>query len=119
MVDSKSFRVKISPSPELTFLLSKRSVLLCCQTHRLEIGRAFLVVNKNISLVRKLPGAQPTRSIWKTGSTVRICTLCSLELVANRPLVDGSLWFYAPNKGAPVVFAFLFGVSMIWHGYQC
>lgn len=34
-------------------------------------------------------------------------------------IVDGSLWFYAPNKGAPVVFAFLFAVSMFWHVYQC
>ncbi|KAL2072120.1 hypothetical protein VTL71DRAFT_11463 [Oculimacula yallundae] len=33
--------------------------------------------------------------------------------------VDGSLWFYAPNKGAPVVFAFLFLVSGVWHAWQC
>ncbi|KAH8687655.1 RTA1 like protein-domain-containing protein [Tricladium varicosporioides] len=33
--------------------------------------------------------------------------------------VPGSLWFYAPNKGAPVVWAFLFSVSMVWHAYQC
>jgi len=33
--------------------------------------------------------------------------------------VDGSLWFYAPNKGAPPVFAFLFAVSCGLHIYQC
>ena len=33
--------------------------------------------------------------------------------------VDGSLWFYAPNKVAPVVFAFLFAASCGWHVYQC
>jgi hypothetical protein len=34
-------------------------------------------------------------------------------------LVDGSLWFYAPNKGAPVVFAVLFAISFGCHSYQC
>jgi hypothetical protein len=38
---------------------------------------------------------------------------------ANTDQVDGSLWFYAPNKEAPVVFAFLFTVSMVLHAYQC
>ncbi|KAH6721433.1 RTA1 like protein-domain-containing protein [Leptodontidium sp. 2 PMI_412] len=33
--------------------------------------------------------------------------------------VDGSLWFYAPNKVAPVIWAFLFLVSGIWHAWQC
>ncbi|CZT42610.1 related to Rtm1p [Rhynchosporium secalis] len=33
--------------------------------------------------------------------------------------VDGSLWFYAPNKGAPVIFAALFLVSGLWHAWQC
>ncbi|KAJ5046381.1 uncharacterized protein L3040_003625 [Drepanopeziza brunnea f. sp. 'multigermtubi'] len=33
--------------------------------------------------------------------------------------VEGSLWFYAPNKAAPVVFAFLFLVSGCWHIWQC
>jgi len=33
--------------------------------------------------------------------------------------VNGSLWFYAPNKVAPVVFAVLFAVSASCHIYQC
>ncbi|CAG8961299.1 hypothetical protein HYFRA_00013760 [Hymenoscyphus fraxineus] len=33
--------------------------------------------------------------------------------------VEGSLWYYAPNKVAPVIFAFLFSISMFWHFYQC
>ncbi|KAG9234237.1 hypothetical protein BJ875DRAFT_401497 [Amylocarpus encephaloides] len=33
--------------------------------------------------------------------------------------VPGSLWFYAPNKGAPVVWATLFAISMGMHAYQC
>ncbi|RDL32560.1 Uncharacterized protein BP5553_09016 [Venustampulla echinocandica] len=37
----------------------------------------------------------------------------------NGQYVDGSLWFYAPNKAAPVVWAFLFSVSMGIHIYQC
>ncbi|KAI9043665.1 putative RTA1 domain protein [Aspergillus affinis] len=32
---------------------------------------------------------------------------------------EGSLWFYAPNKGAPIAFAILFAISGIIHGYQC
>ena len=31
----------------------------------------------------------------------------------------GSLWFYAPNKEAPPVWAFLFAVSGILHAWQC
>jgi len=34
-------------------------------------------------------------------------------------VVDGSLWLYAPNKGAPPVWAFLFTVSGVMHGWQC
>lgn len=33
--------------------------------------------------------------------------------------VNGSLWFYAPNKGAPVVWAVLFAISGGTHAYQC
>ncbi|EAA30548.2 RTA1 domain-containing protein [Neurospora crassa OR74A] len=33
--------------------------------------------------------------------------------------VDGSIYFYAPNKGAPVFFAVAFAVSGICHIYQC
>ncbi|KAK0505800.1 hypothetical protein EDD18DRAFT_1120734 [Armillaria luteobubalina] len=33
--------------------------------------------------------------------------------------VDGSYWYYAPNKGAPIAFAVLFGISGIIHAYQC
>jgi len=32
--------------------------------------------------------------------------------------VEGSWWYYAPNKVAPIVFASLFLVSGIWHFYQ-
>ncbi|KAG9247474.1 hypothetical protein BJ878DRAFT_177327 [Calycina marina] len=33
--------------------------------------------------------------------------------------VDGSFYFYAPNKGAPVIFAVLFAISCGWHAWQC
>jgi len=33
--------------------------------------------------------------------------------------VDGSLYFYAPNKGAPIIFAFFFWVSFVIHVRQC
>ncbi|KAJ6018804.1 hypothetical protein N7499_010015 [Penicillium canescens] len=32
---------------------------------------------------------------------------------------EGSLWFYAPNKGAAIAFAILFAISGGVHGYQC
>jgi hypothetical protein len=32
---------------------------------------------------------------------------------------EGTYWVYAPNKGAPIVFAILFAASGIIHGYQC
>ena len=31
---------------------------------------------------------------------------------------EGSLWFYAPNKGAPIAFAILFAISGAIHLYQ-
>ncbi|KAL2834939.1 hypothetical protein BDW59DRAFT_1353 [Aspergillus cavernicola] len=34
------------------------------------------------------------------------------------PYQDGSIWYYAPNKGAPIAFAILFAASGIIHGYQ-
>jgi succinate dehydrogenase hydrophobic anchor subunit len=42
-----------------------------------------------------------------------------VENLANEYTVEGSLWFYAPNKAAPVVWAFLFLVSGLWHAWQC
>ncbi|KAM7197170.1 hypothetical protein V8F20_006719 [Naviculisporaceae sp. PSN 640] len=33
--------------------------------------------------------------------------------------VEGSIYFYAPNKGAPVFFAVAFAASGIYHAYQC
>ncbi|KAG2419700.1 hypothetical protein HFD88_004496 [Aspergillus terreus] len=32
---------------------------------------------------------------------------------------EGSFWFYAPNKGAPIAFAILFTISGAIHIYQC
>lgn len=32
--------------------------------------------------------------------------------------VDGSIWFYAPNKGAPVFFAVAFAISGGVHFWQ-
>ncbi|KAH8695492.1 hypothetical protein BGW36DRAFT_429370 [Talaromyces proteolyticus] len=32
---------------------------------------------------------------------------------------QGSFWYYAPNKGAPIAFAILFAVSGLWHFYLC
>ncbi|PMD42339.1 hypothetical protein L207DRAFT_632118 [Hyaloscypha variabilis F] len=37
----------------------------------------------------------------------------------NGQYVNGSLWFYAPNKVAPVVWALLFLVSGVTHAWQC
>ncbi|RDW78244.1 hypothetical protein BP5796_06096 [Coleophoma crateriformis] len=37
----------------------------------------------------------------------------------NGQYVDGSLWFYAPNKVAPIIWALLFSGSCILHIYQC
>lgn len=34
-------------------------------------------------------------------------------------LIPGSLYVYAPNKGAPVFFAATFAVSAIGHFWQC
>lgn len=31
---------------------------------------------------------------------------------------EGSIWYYAPNKGAPVFFAAAFAASAIWHARQ-
>ncbi|KAL1648006.1 hypothetical protein SLS58_002331 [Diplodia intermedia] len=33
--------------------------------------------------------------------------------------VDGSMWYYAPNKAAPIVFMILFFLSGVVHLYQC
>ncbi|KAL4765405.1 putative RTA1 domain protein [Aspergillus foveolatus] len=35
------------------------------------------------------------------------------------PYKEGSIWFYAPNKGAPIAFAILFATSGVIHAYQC
>ncbi|KAI2635556.1 RTA1 like protein-domain-containing protein [Hypomontagnella submonticulosa] len=32
--------------------------------------------------------------------------------------VDGSIWFYAPNKGAPIFFAIAYAATGIWHAWQ-
>ncbi|KUJ14771.1 uncharacterized protein LY89DRAFT_122084 [Mollisia scopiformis] len=37
----------------------------------------------------------------------------------NGQYVDGSLWYYAPSKAGPVVWAFFFLVSGILHTWQC
>ncbi|KAL4931166.1 putative RTA1 domain protein [Aspergillus undulatus] len=34
------------------------------------------------------------------------------------PYQEGSIWYYAPNKGAPIASAILFATSGIIHGYQ-
>jgi len=35
------------------------------------------------------------------------------------PQVLGSIYVYAPNKVAPIIFAVLFGISAIGHNWQC
>ncbi|KAJ5208916.1 hypothetical protein N7449_003295 [Penicillium cf. viridicatum] len=40
-------------------------------------------------------------------------------LEARSSYQEGSLWFYAPNKGAAIAFAILFAISGGVHGYQC
>lgn len=37
----------------------------------------------------------------------------------DRNVVDGSIWFYAPAKPAPIIFATLFLISGLLHFYQC
>ncbi|CAK7263911.1 hypothetical protein SEPCBS119000_000721 [Sporothrix epigloea] len=37
----------------------------------------------------------------------------------NGKYVDGSIYIYAPNKGAPVFFAIFFAISCLLHTYQC
>jgi hypothetical protein len=37
----------------------------------------------------------------------------------NETAVDGSWFFYAPNKGAPVFFAVGFAASGAFHIWQC
>ncbi|KAK0713790.1 hypothetical protein B0T26DRAFT_742296 [Lasiosphaeria miniovina] len=37
----------------------------------------------------------------------------------NGQYVDGSIYFYSPNKGAPIFFAVAFAISGIYHVYQC
>ncbi|KAJ5492935.1 hypothetical protein N7539_001681 [Penicillium diatomitis] len=39
-------------------------------------------------------------------------------LTPNYSPENGSLWYYAPDKGAPIVFALLFAISEIVHLYQ-
>lgn len=36
----------------------------------------------------------------------------------THPIVPGSLWFYAPNKGAPIFFAIAFSASTLWQIWQ-
>ncbi|KXG48841.1 RTA-like protein [Penicillium griseofulvum] len=40
-------------------------------------------------------------------------------MLEARSYQEGSLWFYAPNKGAAITFAILFAISGGLHGYQC
>ncbi|OJJ44299.1 hypothetical protein ASPZODRAFT_71896 [Penicilliopsis zonata CBS 506.65] len=40
-------------------------------------------------------------------------------LEARSAYQEGSYWYYAPNKGAPIAFAILFAASGITHIYQC
>ncbi|KAF7117178.1 hypothetical protein CNMCM5793_005898 [Aspergillus hiratsukae] len=40
-------------------------------------------------------------------------------LEARSPHQEGSYWYYAPNKGAPIGFAVLFAASGLTHIYQC
>ncbi|KAJ5155877.1 hypothetical protein N7492_008680 [Penicillium capsulatum] len=40
-------------------------------------------------------------------------------MLESRSLQEGSLWFYAPNKGAAIAFAVLFAISGSVHFYQC
>jgi hypothetical protein len=43
----------------------------------------------------------------------------SLPRYADIGSVPGSVYFYAPNKGAPVFFALAFALSGSYHIYQC
>lgn len=40
------------------------------------------------------------------------------ERILTRRIVPDSLWYYAPNKGAPVFFAVAFGISTAYHLWQ-
>ncbi|KAJ5818546.1 hypothetical protein N7474_004137 [Penicillium riverlandense] len=40
-------------------------------------------------------------------------------MLEPRSFQPGSLWFYAPNKGAAIAFAILFAISGLFHLFQC
>lgn len=48
----------------------------------------------------------------------RLCSQRDSERLTLDRKVPGSLWFYAPDKGAPVFFAVAFGASTVWQIWQ-
>lgn len=40
-------------------------------------------------------------------------------LLTTKSIVPGSVYFYAPNKGAAIFFAIAFAFSGFYHIYQC
>ena len=38
--------------------------------------------------------------------------------MAHGEYAEDSIWYYAPNKGAPVFFAVAFAASGAWHAWQ-
>lgn len=56
---------------------------------------------------------------WKIEQPARLLVPCEkLFAMENGQYVDGSIWFYAPNKGAPVFFAVAFLASGACHLWQ-
>jgi hypothetical protein len=45
-------------------------------------------------------------------------TIFEILILPDHAKEPGSLWFYAPNKGAPIAFAILFAISGAVHFYQ-
>jgi hypothetical protein len=56
------------------------------------------------------------RDDYRECKVLGIIDLHSILLTLTEP---DSLWYYAPNKGAPIAFAILFAVSGLWHLYLC
>jgi len=52
------------------------------------------------------------------GHTVSAAVISAAMLFPDTLQEPGSLWFYAPNKGAPIAFAILFAISGATHFYQ-
>lgn len=47
------------------------------------------------------------------------CDYITGKKYADRSIVLGSLYVYAPNKGAPIFFTIAYAISAVFHIWQC